>query len=437
MIKAIWGLKLEGALLGVRVQTTYNNYYDIDIDVYKKQLKLDPSSLVSLPLMEYGDMFMTEEEFNSGLLVEDGSADLKLHSAIKVFVAESNVTDPQYQYKRRKKVEELSQKYFSYMPNKWLKEFAEYHIDNFDGNDNIYNTLNEAQRTIVKDYFRWRSRLFFEEQKASKVLRTKPTKTRELVSLMGNSNDWYYDGTVDTGYKGASHCELGHPLRYEHYAFSPSLNKQIIFGSTCMSDFFELDEKVIRQITQAQEILLKELKSIVFIKQTDKSDEYLEPAKELWDVMKHFKGRFTKFANGAGWSRFIGGFARLNLPLTRSMMQMYHKMLGVYLRELEDGIEEEVKPPVSQPKPEAPKTEAPKPEAPKPEAPKPEAPKMEVDYDDDQLTAIEEAASEGRLPKSHFALTVIPTIRRMGRMTEKQRKYIDDALSKIEDEQPF
>jgi hypothetical protein len=432
VIKAIWGLKLDGSLLGVRVQTTYNNYYDIDIDVYKKQMKLDPSSLVSLPLMEYGDMFMTEEEFNSGLLVEDGSADLKLHSAIKEFVAESNITDPRYQAKRRKKVDELKQKYYSYLPNKWLPEFAEYHVDNFEGNENIYTTLNEAQRTIVKDYFRWRSRLIFEEQKASKVLRTKPTKTRELVSLMGNATDWFYDGSVDTGYKGASHCELGHPLRYEHYAFSPSLNKQIIFGSTCMSDFFELDEKVLRQITQAQEILLKELKSIVFVRQTDKFEEYSEPAKDLWDVMKHFKGRFNKFPNGAGWSRFIGGFARLNLPLTRSMMPIFHRMYGVYLNELENGIEEEVKPPVKQPK-----AESPRPELPKPEAPKQEAPKTEADYDDDQLTAIEEAASEGRLPKSHFALTIIPTIRRSGRISEKQKKYIDDALSKITDEQPF
>lgn len=333
MIKDIWSLKLDGKILGVRVLTEKGQYYDIDIDVYKK-MKLDPRNLKSLPLIECGDMLMTEEEFNSGLIIEDGSNNKQLLEGVKSFVNKVKMTDPKELAKRKKKKFEYRQSYYTYLPNKWLDEFAEYHLDNFEGNNNIYSSLNGEQLTLVKDYFRWRSRLIFYEYNAPKVLRTKPKKSEKLLELMGDANDWQYDGTVDTGYLGGGVCELGHPLRYEHYAYSPSLNRHIIFGVTCVSDFFELDEAVVKNIMKAQETLLKELKAIVFILNTGKLAEYKEDYKDLWAVLRYFKGQFNDiFKNGSGWSRFMGGFEKAGLPLTRSMVMKYRELLKLYNEE--------------------------------------------------------------------------------------------------------
>lgn len=327
MIKALWSLKLDGKLVGVRALTTSGVYYDVSIDVYKKQLKLDASSLQPIPLMEYGGLFMTEEEFNTGMLIEDGSNHTRLHKGIVEFVAMSNVNDPIYLAKRRKKAQEYRQKYYTYLPDNWLLDFGNYHFENFEGNNNIYTSLSTEQRELIKEYFRWRSKLIFDENKASKVLRTKLNKAKKLMDLMGNATDWVYDGTVDTGYKGGGYCELGHPLRYEHYAYSWGLKKHIIFGSTCMSDFFELDEAVLKQIINAQEVILKEIKSIIFVMQTDRQAAYSEQYSDLWDVMKHFKGKFNDhLKNGSSWAKFMGGFDKAGLPLTRSMLHKFREL---------------------------------------------------------------------------------------------------------------
>jgi hypothetical protein len=493
VIKEVWGLKLNHELLGVRVMTLKNEYFDIDIDVYKKQLKLDPSNLKSLPLIEYGDLFMTEDEFNTGQLISDASENTGILHAVNTFVRSNNVTDPLYIAKRKKAIVELRQKYYSYLPNSFLDEFAEYHLDNFDGNANIYSSLTKPQMTLVKDYFRWRSKLIFDEQKASKLLRTSLKKAKDLGELMGDAKDWYYDGTVDTGFKGGSHCELGHALRYEHYAFSPSLSKQIIFGSTCMSDFFELDPVVLKNITQAQETLLKEVKSIVFVMKTDKSEEYGKDYKDLWEVLKFFKGQFNDaIPNGAGWSRFIGGFAKEKLPLTRSMLHAYKNLLWKWT-EAKDEAEENAKEDLIVAQNKAKEAE---------KLLLASSTKEEVftssdsfeslssmqppDFDDDlpfdedlstytnrppiksyeefqkdaalarekearslpspssgldpeierQFVEIEKARDDGRLKSNLFAFTIMPTIRKTGFMSPKQKTYIDEAYNKIQKVSP-
>lgn len=335
-VDAVWGLKHENKILGVRVRTDYNQYYDIDIDVYKKQLHLDPSILTCLNLIEMGDLLVTEDEFNGGYIIDDGSTNQEILKQTKEYVIANNKVDPKAIAKRRKKTMEYRKKYYTYLPDAWLKEFAEYHYDTFEGNGNIYSNFSTQQFNAIKDYMRWRSRLIFEEKKASKILRTKADKSLKLIELMGNADDWVYDGTVDTGYKGGSHCELGHPLRYEHYAFSPSQNRHIVFGSTCMSDFFQLDESVIRHITQAQEILLKEVKSIVFIINTGKQSEYANAYRDLPKVLQLFDGKYNKvMRNGAGWAKYITTFYRMGLPLTRSMKYRMEEFQMKYTKEKE------------------------------------------------------------------------------------------------------
>lgn len=338
MIKTIWSLAFENKIVGVRVQTHSNQYFDIDIDTCKNVLRLDPSSLNRLALLEFNGSLMTEEEFSTGQLVMDASNLKLVLSDIKDFMTSTAKSDPLLYEKRRKKLEEYKKIYFTYLASKWLPEFAEYHLANFEGNSNIYESLTEQQRILVKKYFRWRSKLLFDEQNVSKVLRKNLNKAKKLVSLMGNADDWYYDGTVDTGYLGCSTCELGHPLRYEHYAYSPLLNKSIIFGATCMEDFFELDKSVLNSIMKAQEKLLKEIKAIVFVMQTGKFPEYREQYAELHEMLSHFNFVIDKqFKDGDGWSAFMNEFDRLSLPLTRPMILKYKDFVKAFKHETSES----------------------------------------------------------------------------------------------------
>lgn len=338
MIKEAWGLKFDNSVAGVRVLAKDGKYYDIDINVYKKKLKLNPNNLKTLQLMEFGDLLMTEEEFSSGQIIEDASNNPMVLGWVQSYANKNNENDPKYQQKKKAKIFQYKQSYYSYLPTKWLEEFGEYHFNHFEGNKNIYTTLTKEQKDFVKEYFRWRSKLIFQEQKAPTSLRTKLNKAKKLVVLMGDAEDWQYDGTVDTGYMGGGVCELGHSLRYEHYAFSPSQSREIIFGATCMSDFFEVDKSVIDKIVSTQEYIMKEIKAIVFIMQTGKYEEYKKQTEYLWDVLKHFKGRFNdQMRNGAGWSAFMGGFEKLKLPLTRSMVKKYEELYSMYEKEKETG----------------------------------------------------------------------------------------------------
>jgi hypothetical protein len=326
LIKSVWGLSLENKVLGVRLQLQNGRYLDIDIDVYKKQLGLSTQFLTNIPLIEYGNMFMTEEEFNTGQMIEDGSEDKTILKNLKHFMSTESITDASKTDKFKKMKHDYKQKYYSYMPSKWLEEFAIFHITNFEGNANLYASLSTNQIKVIKEYFRWRSRLIFDEQNTSRVLRTKPVKALKLIELMGSAEDWEYDGTVDTGFKGGGFCELGHALRYEHYAVSPSSRKQIIFGRTCMSDFFQVDDRVLAAIMSAQETLIKELKSIAFILRTQKLVEYSKAYKDLPTIIDKFVVEPPKIRNIKGWVKFLDKFTKAGLPITRSMLLKYEEL---------------------------------------------------------------------------------------------------------------
>lgn len=324
----IWSLKLDGDVLGVRVRTSFGRYYDIGIGVFKKDLRLDPSRLMSLKLLEFDGVFMTEEEFTSGVTIEAGNFNDDLLQSMVAYMQKKNKVDPVFQEKKRKKVEEMRQAYYTYLPQSWLRDFAEYAFEVFDGNRNLYDSLTDVQFDLVKKYFRWRSRSVFKELKVTGVFVTKPTKAQELANLMGDAEDWVYDGTVDTGELGGGVCELGHPLRYEHYAYSETAKTSIIFGTTCMSDFFEVDPKVVTAIKKTQETLMKELRAIVYVMQTDKADDYIREMdyQNLNSVLKYFsenKEYLTELERG--WIRFMSDFSKRGMPLTRSMVDRFRK----------------------------------------------------------------------------------------------------------------
>lgn len=210
-----------------------------------------------------------------------------------------------------------------YIPNDWYTEFEEYKKNEFYGNEGLYDNFTEEQFETIKDYFRWRSRLRFRELVSNTSLAVKHKKAQELANIIGNVTDWVYDGCVDTGVFGGGYCELGHALRYEHYAFSPSTGRQLIFGSSCASDFFGIEKEKLRKINSVQDETLDEVKFIAFIQNTGKQPEYFKKFYgDLMAVINILRDEMNE-AFGKEWNEQMAAFLKVGLPWTKSMVKRY------------------------------------------------------------------------------------------------------------------
>ena len=338
MLDKAWRLSYDSSVVGIRIKKD-NTLYDIDIEPFRGK-PLDIDILPSLVMREYGDLIMTEEEFQSKQTIAELPFSENLVGELKAYIKQYRLNDRYLRAAYFNRIKKLRQEYYTYLPDAWLKDFAEYHEDNFGGNRNIYTVFNDVQRNLIVDYFRWRSKVLFDEAKQNRVLRKSMKKAHLLADIMGDAEDWYYDGSVDTGYMGGGHCTLGHALRYKHFAVSRSTNVEVVFGATCMSDFFDLDKTLLDNISKAQDKMIKEIKVISYLMDSDRFGTYKEEYSELWDIMKHFKGRFKeKVPNGNGWASFMGNFDAKGLPLTRPMVEVYFKLRSLYGRETNTPVE--------------------------------------------------------------------------------------------------
>ena len=207
-----------------------------------------------------------------------------------------------------------------YLPRAWENEFEDYKKNELKNNANLYDTITIMQFEAIKEYFRWRSKKRLKEITKNTRLERLPEKAALFASRYGDADDWEYDGCVDTGYFGGGMCDLGHTLRYEHYAYSNSTGRTIIFGSKCVSDFFGLEPKKIRDINKVQAEVLEEVKLIIFILETGKHKEYINKFyKDLLEIVKALKPNVNKYF-GADWNEQMADFLSVGLPLTPSMI---------------------------------------------------------------------------------------------------------------------
>ena len=204
----------------------------------------------------------------------------------------------------------------------------------FKDSKQVYNVFNDAQKKVVETYFKWWTKKSFLASVGDLKLRVKPEKTYELVKLMGNATDWYYDGCVDTGYKGGGHCELGHALRYKHYAYSPSLNKSIVFGIQCVSDFFNIPSSKIYNLQGIQKETAEEIELIAGVLSAGKYNKYVNKHySDLIYLVKLFVNKLDEVF-GKEWNQMMGMFLKVGLPFTPSLIKKVDKIKSRYENEL-------------------------------------------------------------------------------------------------------
>lgn len=205
--------------------------------------------------------------------------------------------------------------------DEWIIEYTNYAEEYFKGNNGIYDSLTDTQIKEVNRYFMYLTRSRFERLCRNLKLKTSPKNTSKLIDIMGDADDWVYAGCIDTGRMSGGHCELGHALRYKHFAYSKSLNKHIAFGIACASDFFGIEQKKLRYMQKVQGEALEEIKKIVFIMNTGKADTYTNKYYKDYSDMMSLLGSTFKDTVGAEFSSIIYCFVKNNLPLTSDMVE--------------------------------------------------------------------------------------------------------------------
>lgn len=157
-----------------------------------------------------------------------------------------------------------------------IKEFSKKkraYIKSHLNNDNVYSYLTPLQQDLIQKYYEQYTVILFQRMRGSLRLAVSETKAKKLAALKG-AGEWDFAGVVDMKVKGAETCELGHPLRYCYYAKNTQNNNTLIFGSTCVGDFFDLSGDDVKALTNIKDVMLKEIKEMVAIKENNWFDEY-------------------------------------------------------------------------------------------------------------------------------------------------------------------
>lgn len=155
----------------------------------------------------------------------------------------------------------------------WGVDYSNYMKKNYPKNTGIYDGLSDEQVVAIKSYFRWRTRQKFNEITNNMPFRVSKEKANRLTELAASADDWMFDGVVDLG-SMIGKCDIGHALRYEYYAYSKSTDSRVIFGSTCVSDFFNVSKDVINKLNSVRTETFEDVKKMVYILKTDKMEKY-------------------------------------------------------------------------------------------------------------------------------------------------------------------
>lgn len=160
----------------------------------------------------------------------------------------------------------------------YYDEYVEFAKTRLKNNAHIYDWASEGQIKVLRGYMRTRSRAIYGRLNKNRnwVLKVAPDKAIKLAEISGDAQDWEYTGCVDLGYLGAGHCSLGHALRYAHYATSIDTGSELVFGSTCASDFFSIPPEVLNRIKSLQGELVDEFKPLAFIVETGRLDAWIK-----------------------------------------------------------------------------------------------------------------------------------------------------------------
>lgn len=133
--------------------------------------------------------------------------------------------------------------------------------------DKLRKDFQEKDKMLVLLYFRWLTRKGARDMGLAHLERSLEMSdtTKEWLAKQGLSeiDDWEFTGMTDHGstQAGITCSHGGHRLRYAYHAYSPSADKELLFGINCGSEFFQVDLGVLSKLEAVLANAKEELKA--------------------------------------------------------------------------------------------------------------------------------------------------------------------------------
>lgn len=208
-------------------------------------------------------------------------------------------------------------------------------------NDNdVFSVMTPEQKRTLKNYYVQYTLDLYEKMAKNIRLNLAPGKADKLAALRGEQ-DWEFAGVWDTGFTGASHCELGHALRYEYYAVPSSEGEKrrrrrlsrneyedldenpnkIVFGEGCAADFFSISKKDMDMLVKTRKTMSDEIKIMSDIITNNLQKEYMGKMKLLYDILAKLntQDRINK-AFGTYLGETLMRFLRNDMPFSKTLV---------------------------------------------------------------------------------------------------------------------
>ena len=194
----------------------------------------------------------------------------------------------------------------------------------------LYGILSKSQVSLLKSYYKWYSKRVFAGENGSlhldtiKNIQYHEWKKKELANIRGDE-DWGYEGCIDTGEYPGAYCEMGHPLRYVHYARGSESGKIVSFGNKCVSDFFEVDATVMRAIRKAQ---TESTSDLVELYRIYSDESILTSAKESFKVLNFTLDKIEEAGNArSSIVKLALEFKKLGLVYPKTLVKELKKSI--------------------------------------------------------------------------------------------------------------
>lgn len=203
------------------------------------------------------------------------------------------------------------------------KKFKRKYIEErLKGNLNLFTFFTQQQSNFLMEYYEKYTIYLFNKLTGSLRLGVSKHKIAVLNKLKGEG-DWMFAGMRDHGNERVS-CELGHSLRYAFKAINRSSGNSLIFGSTCVGDFFDLDVEAIKALTKLQDTMQKELKLMVTIMETKRYQEYYTyECGNLGRFISVFGADAIVELPDSNIKATVLSFLRLGLPIPITLAEQY------------------------------------------------------------------------------------------------------------------
>ncbi len=133
--------------------------------------------------------------------------------------------------------------------------------------DALKKDFQEKDKMLVLLYFRWLTRKGARDMGLAHLEKSlemsDATKAWLAQAGLSDIDDWEFTGMTDHGSvnAGITCSHGGHRLRYAYHAYSPSADKELLFGLNCGSEFFQVDLGVLSKLEVMLTIAKEELKT--------------------------------------------------------------------------------------------------------------------------------------------------------------------------------